>query len=1263
MKYISTTDIETWAKNRQAQGDFPHLVRRLVQASPVEITTMLFPVGNNVGLPGFDGLLEIIGTYQHLPAGRSVWEFGSGKDYRAKATRDFLKRTNEVSEKGQADLTFIFVTPYVWHDKNKWITNKAKKAFWKGIRIIDGLQLEEWIETLPSVGAWVARLLSLPQGLTLSIDQWWDEWNQNSRNTIPISLLLNGREKETAALTQFLQNACGVISIKSNTADEVCAFIASALQTMDAERGEKYFARGILTDDETTLRDLSLLRSPMLILSRSSASGLMNAAAKNGHHVIAVLSIDHTISNTATIELPRINRRGFEKGLEEMGFDFEERERVIKNCGLSLTVLRRQLGFDRYKQPLWASNGNQVDLIPALLVGRWDEQNEVDKELISELAGEPYETYVKKLARWKIAADAPLNQVLSVWRITSPLDAWSILAPFVTHPDIQKFRAAFLHASGELNPALELDIDKRYMANLLGKIPKYSYDLKEGLIVSLILIGVFGESFKLSLPYASQAFVDRIIRELLQNADGPKWCSLSDRLPLLAEASPEAFLSAVENSLKVERSGILEMFQEGRDLFYSTGNYHTGLLWALENLAYSQEYLLRVTLILGTLSRLDPGGRLSNRPINSLQQIHVAWYRQVNADLSARKSVLERLMQKEPDAAWDVLLNILPDQHGEHTSPIHSCRWRFTTQLERTVSYEELFDLYAFAFDQLLVLAKANEKRMSVLVDLYSVLSPDERAKLLKFLEEEKDNIINNKDLVWDKLRCLLSKHRAHSDQPWALPENELKKIEFVFEHYTYYDGFRNLLYLFKEPWPEFPTGRGKLHTDSEDFVKHQRTQALKTIYDKGGLVEILKMIPELSELRMLGETLAELILTAKEESILVNGIKEDCQDKHFLLSSYYLFTRSIGEQEAFTEYALRIFLQNEATCEAETAFFLSLCSCRNTWNILESRNPLVAIEYWKKTNVWLNRHIWDDRIYAISKLQQANRHVMLILQVSYFAGELTTDLLSSILLNAGTIPSEGKDQFDDYPVCILFKELQSRSDVEDDQLFNLEWLYIFILTDRYSQCMPNTLFKRLSSDPKYFVDLLTILYKSDIIQDNEISEVELEVSVEEEKLKYKRLDGAQRLLESWRVIPGTDNNGSINAEILKEWINSVRLIGKESNRLKAVDMEIGKLLACYPRNNDLWPCETIADIIDSLDSHIVVSHFETEIFNSRGVTMKAAFEGGTQERSLSFYFEKMSNLLITKYPVTGAALGRIARDYKRDGVVEDERAHFDELR
>ena len=61
--------------------------------------------------------------------------------------------------------------------------------------------------------------------------------------------------------------------------------------------------------------------------------------------------------------------------------------------------------------------------------------------------------------------------------------------------------------------------------------------------------------------------------------------------PILAEAAPEEFLYAVEGALRKEPCPFDELFsQEGDDII--TGrNYLTGLLWALEVLAWEEEYL------------------------------------------------------------------------------------------------------------------------------------------------------------------------------------------------------------------------------------------------------------------------------------------------------------------------------------------------------------------------------------------------------------------------------------------------------------------------------------------------------------------------------------------------------------------------------------------------------------------------------------------------------------------------------------------------
>jgi hypothetical protein len=56
---ITAKDIARWAEFREAQGALPRLVRRLAMQTGT-ITQLVFPAGDSVSLPGWDG--EILST-------------------------------------------------------------------------------------------------------------------------------------------------------------------------------------------------------------------------------------------------------------------------------------------------------------------------------------------------------------------------------------------------------------------------------------------------------------------------------------------------------------------------------------------------------------------------------------------------------------------------------------------------------------------------------------------------------------------------------------------------------------------------------------------------------------------------------------------------------------------------------------------------------------------------------------------------------------------------------------------------------------------------------------------------------------------------------------------------------------------------------------------------------------------------------------------------------------------------------------------------
>jgi hypothetical protein len=110
-----------------------------------------------------------------------------------------------------------------------------------------------------------------------------------------------------------------------------------------------------------------------------------------------------------------------------------------------------------------------------------------------------------------------------------------------------------------------------------------------------------------------------MIRALLPTECGWKrWATLGRHLPLLAEAAPEEFLDAVDADLKSRFPQLIELMRQEHHEGISGAAYHSGLLWALETLAWSSKYISRVALLLAKLDDHDPGGTWGNRPSASL---------------------------------------------------------------------------------------------------------------------------------------------------------------------------------------------------------------------------------------------------------------------------------------------------------------------------------------------------------------------------------------------------------------------------------------------------------------------------------------------------------------------------------------------------------------------------------------------------------------------------------------------------------------------
>ena len=108
--------------------------------------------------------------------------------------------------------------------------------------------------------------------------------------------------------------------------------------------------------------------------------------------------------------------------------------------------------------------------------------------------------------------------------------------------------------------------------------------------------------FKARLGIDTEVEAALVVRDLQRSS--PRTLEANDRdLPLYAEAAPTEFLSIIERDLKTSSPAVFGLLRPaGSGIFGSPSR--TGLLWALEGLAWNPETLPRTVMILARLAQV-----------------------------------------------------------------------------------------------------------------------------------------------------------------------------------------------------------------------------------------------------------------------------------------------------------------------------------------------------------------------------------------------------------------------------------------------------------------------------------------------------------------------------------------------------------------------------------------------------------------------------------------------------------------------------------
>jgi hypothetical protein len=1255
--HVTAQDITQWTETnqRRAQEILPLLVKKLINAS-VFPSLLHFPTGDSVQMGGWDGILTSNDENQYVPKGDSVWEFGTNKNIHQKAESDFHKRTNDPSGIDKLSTTYVFVTTRTWAKCRDWEREKNNEQQWAKVKGLNADDLASWLELCPAVHRWFASVIGKrPEGVW-DIEQAWKSWSYATQPPCSTDLLLAGRLNQVDLLVKKLLGSPSVIRVSGESEEEAYAFVLASLI-----KDEGISARVLVVKDAKIWDSIIESKNSLILIPRFSDTRNFGFAIKQGHFVILPLSTQLISTKQVDIVLRKVQREQQLKALIEMGLDGHIAEPVIKSTrGYLLPIRRHQsLAPLDYKRPEWANSEHSMIILTVLFTGAWKVDNLNDCQIIEELANMKYEEIDRCLNKLRKNDDPPVRLVDNVWQIVSRQDTWALMSTFIDGSFLDRFFAIVKKVLGENDPRLELPPEERWMANIRGKVTKYSGLLARGIAEMLAMLASYGDTDCHEVGITSiQQRVSHIVKIVLtEEMSGKRWGSLRSNLPYLAEAAPDTFLEVLESDLKKGQPSILELFVE--EGFWG-GCPHAGLLWALECISWNLELLSRVTRILGKLHLLDPGGTYSNRPLKSLKEIFQGWFPQTKATLPQRISIIETLLRFEPQAGWQLLLTLLPKRGGDSSGHIYRPKFReWADGWERDVTKDE-YTQFIIAIGKMLI------KSASVDIPSRWIQAIEHLPQLPKecfdlALVELKNIGLENfteidRSLICNELREIISKHRRFYDSDWALPKEAVDQLYEVYSRFLPNDKLIKNKFLFEEYSPPMinPAVKG-VYEENQELIRNERNQALKEIWEEKREEGIQSLAEGINQPWILGESLGRSDISLCVEQLVLNWLGSDNSlldhvAKVYVRVRYYNDTEWLKaiQNKYITDWQVKKSL----------SFCLGLPFCQETFKLLESLPSDVNNLYWENTVDYLQlpSNEYESANWVLEQLLNHMRSFAAIDAGAHYLHfikrdgriQLNKELIMRALEQAAIKPSGLDVNFKKnirYEIQVLIEYLQSFEDIDEARLAQIEWVYVQIF--KHSKIKPITLIKELFNNPSFFVQLICYMYRSNPPIEGEFSDIE------PEQLKLMA-ENADCLLDMVDNIPG-EQTGEIDVDHLHHWVDKAREEVRKKNRSAIGDQTIGKLLSYSPVGNDgVWPHEAIRDLIEKYESKDLDLGIHIGLMNQRGVTSRDVREGGEQERRLEAYYRQQAEKIQYSWPRTSALLRRIADDFSRQAKMED---------
>jgi hypothetical protein len=1251
---ITSADLTGWAERLDSQAGLPTLISMLIRASAGADAVLRFPADEGVRDPGWDGTCESPRSADFVPAGSSRWELSVKKNPQAKADSDFTKRAAEGDAATRAATTYVALAMRAWKNKETWAAERRKPGFFKDVRALDVHDLVQWLAMHVQVAYWLAvRLAKRSVSGVTSLDEAWRRWALATTLPLTERVLLAGRDREATDVLAWLKAPPSVLHVQAAETEEAIAFLFAAIGQLPEAYRETYRTHALVAESDSAVREISVAMKPQIIVMSGASPGFAESIAQAGHHVYAVHGPETQLQNG--VSLGDVRRVDLADALESMGQKPDDARALAGRAGGSVATLRRILS-ETATPPGWMTAVSRNTVNAAFFAGAWDESAPADQAIIAALAQRPFDDVGGELASLTAGIGAPLRRSITKVQVVSVQDLWSVIARRLNDADVVAYLDTARGVLSKVDPRFH-QADRAWLIAFGDRPQIATKELRHGLLDALNVMAAFPERAKQNVPLLEER-IHGFVRELLDDADAARWWSLRDVLPLLAEAAPEDFLEAVEASVKRDDAPITSLLQSDGEGFFAR-DYVSDLTTALERLAWFPEYFADAATALAALADKDTKeSRHGNRPAGTLRQIFLLWHPQTLASSDARLTALKRLRERYPYVAWHLMVSLLPKTGGDASSLSSKPVWRrlptddasaaapTTPAKDASIIFEWLLE------DAGRVVSRWNEllKNLTGLDEAAQRRATEGVLTLVHTLDRDDDRLAAR-----DVVRTVLHRHREFGTTAgWAMPESVLGPLQEAFDFLIPANIVDRERWVFaNQPAPPDPVPGHDLQIMEAHNVAH-RHRVARELLASDDVDEIFALAIAVENPIQLGIALVGVDI---DEHLRDTLIGRGAQSSELRLREFARGIVHAGMPKYGAAWAASVVRAGVAagwSTAALVAILQGMPQDSDTFELVREAGADVERVYWETTPWMCFIHSVPPAIVlAVEAKLRVGRSIeaaALIGQTgpAAFTSEL---LLRSLTEASGQLRAE-RGQIDSmlshYCGRILDRLIADES-VDRDSLIRLEWTYfgLFQASGRDSALLE----AGLARDPQFFVDVVSSVYRAggddDDPGDGEHTAQRMAVA----KQSYT-------LLRKWSVVPGSDADGTIDADALSEWVKNVRELAIPAKRVDIIDQQIGVILsAAQAEPNGDWPPKPVREFLERVRSKQLEIGFQMGTYNRRGVPKSGPLDGGELERDLKSHYEALAKRFRSSFPRTANVLKAIAATYKVDALYMDQLA------